>query len=849
MKRKLTALLLTMCLLLTAFPIPAAAAERITIRIQGDEHVKGFQVGSELKQELVLEADKGKNLEEIINDNPGEPVFNTGYEAENFYTSGGEVIAYERMAAYIPADGETFLVKGKWKEMTNIQMIAAGSSRVYKGGQGLISIAVYDKEDKPNTIPASEYTWSLEGAVQPGTKIEPDGAYGLLTVDSAETAASLTIKAVFRHQAGVEGEYTVSVIDMPTYSGLEIESRIPGDWEPGKVYGLIIKGKKTLTETDNLSPAYFNFALTGNTSPNTKIDPREGYVTVAADELSTSLTVTVAHKTNTALQQSKTFTVTVPDYNLAIKPENPKVKRGESAQFSAYASYTDGSREVEVKAPYLVWRMATSTDSSTITPEGLFTYAQNQEGNQVNVVAEFKGKAAYVTVKEQILESIEITEIHSLSSVTPGGEMQFKAKGKDNFDEDIVFAPGEIKFELVAGGTVAPALEKTSTNTRLDERTGKLIVGRDEFKDKLTVKVSHAATGKSVQMPINVNRGPYTLKLKPQNATVAKGESKQFTAYVVEGSTEVALKPTDLTWKAFVDSAEATQSAITVNGVFTYGAAETATEVAIKATLKYDSTKMANAVVKLGASSNPPLNGYDNGNSSNNGNNNSNNNNNSSNNSSSNTGGPAAPAPQQPKKAEDNKPKPQDKKTDKTNEIIGRFQDIAGHWAQKAIVKAIEKGIFKGVAENSFAPDRQMSRAEFITVLGRMSEQAAVLREIPFSDVNTNAYYAQHVAWGAALGLMKGFEDGTFRPEAKITREQAAVIFANFLKDKKLPESPVTAFGDEENISGWAKEAVKKAAALGLLKGKDGGRFAPKDVLTRAEMAQILDNLSNMLEK
>lgn len=831
MKRKLTALLLTMCLLLTAFPIPAAAAERITIRIQGDEHVKGFQVGTELKPELVLEADKGKNLEEIINDNPGEPVFDAGYEAENFYTSGGEVIAYERMAAYIPTDGETFLVKGKWKEMVNIQMIATGSSRVYKGGQGLISITVYDKEGKPNTIPASEYTWSLEGATQPGTKIEPDGAYGLLTVDSAETAASLTIKAVFRHQAGVEGEYTVSVIDMPTYSGLEIESRIPGDWEPGKVYGLIIKGKKTSTETDNLSPAYFNFALTGNTSPNTKIDPREGYVTVAADELSTSLTVTVAHKTNTALQQSKTFTVTVPDYNLAIKPENPKVKRGESAQFSAYASYTDGSREVEVKAPYLVWRMATSTDSSTITPEGLFTYAQNQEGNQVNVVAEFKGKSAYVTVKEQILESIEITEIHSLSSVTPGGELQFKAKGKDNFDEDIVFAPGEIKFELVAGGTVASALEKTSTNTRLDERTGKLIVGRDEFKDKLTVKVSHAATGKSDQMVIDVSRDAYTLKLKPENPTVAKGVTQPFTAYAVDNNThaEVALKPTDLTWTAWVGTQAATKSSIDVNGVFTYGATETAGQVEVKAVLKYDSAKTAETTVKMGTSSSG--------------------NNNSSNNSSSNTGGPAAPAPQQPKKSEDNKPKTQDKKMDKTSEIIGRFQDIAGHWAQKAIVRAVEKGIFKGVAENSFAPDRQMSRAEFITVLGRMSEQTAMLREAPFKDIDANAYYAQHVAWGAALGLMKGFEDGTFRPEAKITREQAAVIFANFLKDKKLPESPVIAFGDEEAISGWAKEAVKKAAALGLLKGKDGGRFAPKDVLTRAEMAQILDNLSNMLEK
>ena len=844
MKRKLTALLLTMCLLLTAFPLSAAAAEKITIRIRGGEHVKGFLVGSELKSELVIETDKGKDLGEIINHTSGDPVFDVGCQSAGFWVGTSEVDV-----DYVPKDGESILLKGKWKHMDHIQMVAEGTSTVHKGGQALISITIYDDEANitkhDNIIPASNYDLKVTGNTKDGTKIEAYGNYALLTVAPDETAPSLTIKAVFKHQAGVdEGQYAVNVADMPTvdsYSDLNITNLFSGNLKQGKEYGFLIKGVKSGGSQDTLSPTYFDFSLTGNTSPNTTIDKKSGHITVAKDELSNSLTLTVVHKMKPALQKAKTFTVDVPDYNLVIKPTHPKMKRGESIQLSAYASYTNGNGDVEVKAPFLTWEKVNAADTSTITPDGKFTYAEDQMGDQVTVKAKFQGKEQTVIVQERYLDSIQITEMNSHSAVNPGGELQFKAKGKDNLNGDVEFTPGEIMFELIAGGTVTPALAKTSADTQINPATGKLTVGRDEWKDILTVKATHTATGKTAQMPIAVNRGAYTLKLKPQNVTLAKGESKQFTAYVVEGSTEVPLKPTDLTWKAFVGTEAATQSAITADGVFTCGAAETASEVAIKATLKYDSSKVGEAKVTVkketSSSSNPPLNGYDNGSS----------NSNSSNNSSSNTGGPAAPAPQQPKKPEDNKP--QDKKMDKSSEIIGQFQDIAGHWAQKAIVSAIEKGIFKGVTENSFAPERQMSRAEFITVLGRMSEQATMLREVPFKDVDANAYYAQHVAWGAALGLMKGFEDGTFRPEAKITREQAAVIFANYLKDKKLPEMAMTTFADEESISSWAKAAVKKAAALGLLKGKDGGKFAPKDLLTRAEMAQILENLSKMLEK
>ena len=847
MKRKLTALLVTMCLLLTAFPLPAAAAEKITIRFRGDEHIQGFQVGSERKQELVLEVEPGKTLLDIIPQVMPEYVPSYGFD--DYYTAAGTKI--DTPATYQLTDGETIVVRTARLPMTGIDIRSlSGIPLVYKGGGDYIEIKVKAGADSYQ-IPANEYDWSLVGTYQSGTKVVADGAYGLLKVDLAETAPKIKVKAVFREQS-LEDFFEINVADMRNYNSISVEKYTPGqDWLAGETYDLSVEGINSVTAyVEGISPFYCDFVLSGNTSPDTKIDEKAGRVHIAANEMAEALKVKVKYRPNPALQHENSFDVKLKPHTLEIEPAAPKAKRGETIQLSAYIVYNSNLR-AKVEAPYIKWKKKQNGDQSTITPDGKFTYANNEApGRTVEVVAELlrSGQKAEVGVQERSIASIAVaapglnTTASGNVEIEAGQEAQIEIYGTDNFGERVKLNPGEAELTLVPAGMVEPTKISTSEATKIDDAMGKLIVGKDEFKDKLKVKVVYKADQtKMAEMELEVKRAPYTLKLKPKNSTVNKGESKQFTAYAVDNAThdEIPLKPTDLTWKAFVGTEAATQSAITAVGVFTCGAAETASEVAIKATLKYDSSKVGEAKVTVkketSSSSNPPLNGYDNGNS------------NSSNNSSNNTGSPAAPAPQQPKKPEDNKP--QDNKMDKSSEIIGRFQDIAGHWAQKAIVKAIEKGIFKGATENSFAPERQMSRAEFITVLGRMSEQATMLREVPFKDVDANAYYAQHVAWGAALGLMKGFEDGTFRPEAKITREQAAVIFANYLKDKKLPEMAMTTFADEESISSWAKAAVKKAAALGLLKGKDGGKFAPKDLLTRAEMAQILDNLSRLLEQ
>ena len=685
---------------------------------------------------------------------------------------------------------------------------------------------IFTETGKEVSVQGGSIAWTVKNSTK-----STINSSGVFTYAADEPLHEIEVEANLKIRLNdPRSKITFKIKEKPTLTGIVLKPEAgaqpklkPGESLQLKVYGQYnFGGEKELPASD---VAFALLAVPGSvaadktkTADGTVLDD-SGKLTAAQDEFKDKLTAKASY-------QGKSHEIEVEiernSYTLKLKPENQALAKGSSKTFTAYVEDDATKAKVDLKPADLTWSIVeTATDSSVA--DGVFQYGANESVSPLTVKAELKyaPKTATATVMEYIGPKLVLkTDLAAPVQMKPGQTTVIKAYRKQGGIETPIRAD-EVTFSLVSAGT--------SIDTKIDE-SGRLSIANDEFKDMIKVKAVYKADSENMdELPISIHRTPYTLQLKPKNSTVNKGESKQFTAYVIDNATheEVALKPTDLTWKAFVGTEAATQSAITAVGVFTCGAAETASEVAIKATLKYDLSKMDDAVVKVGAGSSNPLAGYDNG--------------------SSNTGSPAAPAPQQPKKSEDNKP--QDKKMDKSSEIIGQFQDIAGHWAQKAIVSAIEKGIFKGVTENSFAPERQMSRAEFITVLGRMSEQATMLREVPFKDVDANAYYAQHVAWGAALGLMKGFEDGTFRPEAKITREQAAVIFANYLKDKKLPEMAMTTFADEESISSWAKAAVKKAAALGLLKGKDGGKFAPKDLLTRAEMAQILDNLSQMLEK
>ena len=183
-----------------------------------------------------------------------------------------------------------------------------------------------------------------------------------------------------------------------------------------------------------------------------------------------------------------------------------------------------------------------------------------------------------------------------------------------------------------------------------------------------------------------------------------------------------------------------------------------------------------------------------------------------------------------------------------------RFVDVPEtHWASNAINYVAEKGIFKGTSENEFSPSGKMTRAMFITALARYLNGESN-STIKFTDVPADAYYAKAVAWGVDKKIINGISENEFGSNMNITREQVATILhrAISVSGKSLKEentaTTTVEFNDAEKISPFAKESISKLVEMGILTGRDGNMFAPKDTLTRAEAAAIFQRLDTLLK-
>ncbi len=177
------------------------------------------------------------------------------------------------------------------------------------------------------------------------------------------------------------------------------------------------------------------------------------------------------------------------------------------------------------------------------------------------------------------------------------------------------------------------------------------------------------------------------------------------------------------------------------------------------------------------------------------------------------------------------------------------FADLTRHWSKAAVERLASRLIVSGVSAQSFMPDRSVSRAEFAAMLirglGLRGDGAVQASEFP--DVAAEEWYASPVRTAAAYGLMHGYEDGTFRPERTITREEMAVMLNRALElaGAELPAASgdaLAAFADEAQLSGWARGAAGRAATAGLLQGFNG-KLAPKAQLSRAEAAVAINRL------
>lgn len=171
------------------------------------------------------------------------------------------------------------------------------------------------------------------------------------------------------------------------------------------------------------------------------------------------------------------------------------------------------------------------------------------------------------------------------------------------------------------------------------------------------------------------------------------------------------------------------------------------------------------------------------------------------------------------------------------------FSDIAGHWAMANIKQAVSAGIVNGYEDGTFRPNATITRAEFAVMLMNALQPQEEGNALTFTDTAKIGTWAQKaIAQAVHAGYLKGYKDGTFRPDAEITRAEMAVILAN-VSAQAIEAAAKTGFADDKDIPAWAKGSVAYAKQQGLMRGDGDNRFAPQAHATRAEAVTVLLNL------
>ena len=168
------------------------------------------------------------------------------------------------------------------------------------------------------------------------------------------------------------------------------------------------------------------------------------------------------------------------------------------------------------------------------------------------------------------------------------------------------------------------------------------------------------------------------------------------------------------------------------------------------------------------------------------------------------------------------------------------FSDVsADDWFYDPVVWIYNEGLMTGVSATEFAPEATTTRAMIVSILARL-EGVTTAEAAGFADV-TDEWYATAVNWAANVGVVNGYEDGTFKPNTAITREQLAAILMNYASYKGEDVSNRASLATyTDQPSTWAEETMSWAVAEGLISGVTADTLQPQGAATRAQVAAIL---------
>ncbi len=176
------------------------------------------------------------------------------------------------------------------------------------------------------------------------------------------------------------------------------------------------------------------------------------------------------------------------------------------------------------------------------------------------------------------------------------------------------------------------------------------------------------------------------------------------------------------------------------------------------------------------------------------------------------------------------------------------FSDLSGQWANSDIGKLASRMIVNGFPDGRFGPGQSVTRAEFAAMLVRALDLRSGPDSGRFEDVKAGDWFREAASAATDAGLIQGYADGTFRPNAAVSREEMAVMAARAMKlldaDGDLRSATtLDSFQDAARIHDWAREDMQTLLNAGIMQGQSDERFAPQGITSRAEAAVVLSRL------
>lgn len=173
------------------------------------------------------------------------------------------------------------------------------------------------------------------------------------------------------------------------------------------------------------------------------------------------------------------------------------------------------------------------------------------------------------------------------------------------------------------------------------------------------------------------------------------------------------------------------------------------------------------------------------------------------------------------------------------------FTDLpSSHWAYEAVTALKDLGIVNGVSADSFAPDNNVTRAEFTKMVAVLFSLKATSTESKFVDCGADDWFTPYVLAAAEAGYVNGVDDTHFAPNAQITRQDICTILGRVLDANEAAAE--AGFTDADQIQDYAVQYVKSFVALGVVNGYEDGTFRPEVSATRAEAAKILFGITKL---